>query len=438
MAALHVVLVWALAACAMAHDRVLAGTVAVLLTALVAVASWRTIHLIERAESAQRVKSERRFLTALMETSPALAAVIDGQGRILRCNQRFSDLFDCPDLPSDALRNPKLKGADALLAFAAGVQPGPVEADLELERPHDQTLMLHFAASRQDLPASGECIILVGQDETLRHRAQQSLAQAAKLATLGELTSGIAHELSQPLNVIRMAAQNTLIEASPAEHGSPDDKGEEDDLEMVPMPDSEFRPFAVVKLQRIIGQVDRAASIIARMRIFSRVSQSGIKEFDVRDACEAALALMSASFRRAGIVVSADLGPEKVIGLGHESLLQQVIVNLLVNARDALVDGGSADMQIKLQLRRAGDDRVIVEIQDNGAGVPAEIRHRIFEPFFTTKPLGSGPGLGLSLAYGIMRDIGGDLTLGPSILGASFRIELRAVEAGGGKAINQP
>jgi C4-dicarboxylate-specific signal transduction histidine kinase len=419
---LHVVLVWLLAACAMTQNTVAAVSLATLLTVLGAVAACRTIQLIERAESAQRVKSEQRFLSALMDASPALAAVIDGDGRLLRCNQRFRELFGSASPPDDVLRHPQLKGADKLLGFMASGQPGPFEADLELERPHEQALMLHFAASRHELPASGACIVLVGQDETLRHRAQRSLAQTAKLETLGEVTSGIAHELSQPLNVIRMAAQNLLIEALPPE----DTEGDEDELMLPPMPDAAFRPFAAGKLQRIIGQVDRAASIIARMRIFSRASQSGIREFDVRDACESALALMAASFRRAGIAVSANLGQEKVIALGHETLLQQVIVNLLANARDALVDGGSADRQVGLALVRDGSDRIVIEVSDNGPGVPAEIRERIFEPFFTTKPLGTGTGLGLSLAYGLMRDIGGDLKLGASPRGASFRIELRA------------
>jgi two-component system C4-dicarboxylate transport sensor histidine kinase DctB len=113
---------------------------------------------------------------------------------------------------------------------------------------------------------------------------------------------------------------------------------------------------------------------------------------------------------------------------GHEALLQQVIVNLLVNARDALAEGPLERRKVTLRVERRADGHTIVQVRDNGPGIPAEIRDRIFEPFFTTKPVGSNTGLGLSLAYGVVRDVGGELRLLPSEPGAAFEIDLPALE----------
>jgi C4-dicarboxylate-specific signal transduction histidine kinase len=251
---------------------------------------------------------------------------------------------------------------------------------------------------------------------------------SGKLVTLGEMSSGIAHELSQPLNVIRMAAQNALVEASPekAMAGS----GEaEDDLGIEPMPDGEFRDFAATKLQRIIDQVDRAAAIIARMRIFSRTSREGPAPFDVRKACDGASAILSQGFRRAGIALQKDLGEEPVPALGNFHVLEQVLANLLTNAREAVRDGRSPGNEVKIAVRRGTGNRILIQVSDNGPGVPAAIRDRIFEPFFTTKAVGEGTGLGLAMAYGLVRDMGGTLSLLPDGPGATFQIDLPGAAA---------
>ncbi len=426
MTAVHMVVIWILVACALAGDSLLVVAAAVFLTALAIIAARRNWRLVAKASEAERAETERRFLVAVIDASPTLGAVIDRRGKVVQANPRFRDALGCIGSPDEALFQSGVKGADRLLAFAAGEQPGTIELDLECERGHD-TRRLHFAASRQTLPVSGQCVVLIGQDETERYRVQQSVTQAAKLATLGELSSGIAHELSQPLNVIRMAAQNVLLEATPEEGGSPED--EEANLDIVPMPDTEFRPFVVGKLERIVNQVDRAASILSRMRIFRRSSEAGPVEFDVCEACESALALVASPFRSAGIEVIREFGGEPVRIVGHEALLQQVIVNLLVNARDALVDSQAQPRRVTLAVRRAADGAITVQVRDNGPGIPADIRDRIFEPFFTTRPVGANTGLGLSLSYGVVHDAGGELRLLSDGPGAAFEISLPAAQS---------
>lgn len=109
---------------------------------------------------------------------------------------------------------------------------------------------------------------------------------------------------------------------------------------------------------------------------------------------------------------------------GHQNLLEQALVNLLLNARDALLQSRRADKTITLSVRRDAEGHVILTVADNGPGVPTEFRERIFEPFYTSKPSGQGTGLSLSLSFGIVREAGGTLSLVPSDVGTAFRIDL--------------
>ncbi len=394
--------------------------VALILSSITIYVAIRFVNFATRAAKVDRMAAERRLLATLLDTPSALCAVLDGQGRLLYSNERFAGLLTPGSDPSTVLSDPALRGADALRKFAAGGEGKAIELDLRFERPDEPIRFLHFSVSRQSLPDLGQCVILVGHDETARHQVQLAIAQAAKMVTLGEMTTGMAHELSQPLNVIRMAAQNALTEAVPEEAGS---DGED---EIIPISDSEFRDFAVGKLTRIMAQVDRAADIIARMRIFGRASGGPASTFDTRDACSSAIALVGSRIRGMGVAIREYLGPDELPLLGHQSLLEQAMVNLLLNARDALKDSPQADKTIDVTAKRGTNGHILITVADNGPGVPAEIRDRIFEPFFTAKPLGQGTGLGLALSFGIVRDAGGTLSLLPDTLGAVFQIDLPA------------
>ncbi len=267
----------------------------------------------------------------------------------------------------------------------------------------------------------------------MRHQAERAIALSGKLVTLGEITTGIAHELSQPLNVIRMAAQNALAEAQ--SEPQPVAAGDDDPAQPIPaMSDHEFRDFAVAKLNRIVAQVDRAAATISRMRIFSRSTREGPQSFDLRDACRGAIALVAQPYQAAGIVFNERLGGEPLMMVGHQPLIEQVLVAVLGNARDALSETPRKDKAVDVLAERGADGRLRVQISDNGPGVPEAIRERIFEPFFTTKPEGQGTGLGLAVAYGILRDAGGSLTLEAGGSGAAFQIDLPGNFSSGSQA----
>lgn len=405
--------------------------IGLLLTILTVLAGVRMARLIERTGAAAREASERQVLAAIVDTPSAMTAVVDRHGKVVHANSLFRRLLGTgtDGAVAEALYNPALEGVEPLLMFINGRAP-TAEVDLGLLQPGDQTRRLRFSLSRQSLPDSGESVILVGHDETLRHQAERAIALSGKLVTLGEITTGIAHELSQPLNVIRMAAQNALAEAEPEPLAATG--GDEDAEEPMPaMSDREFRDFATGKLNRIVAQVDRAAVVISRMRIFSRSTRDGPQSFDLRDACLGAIALMAQPYRTAGIALNEELGEEPLMMAGHQPLIEQVLVAVLGNARDALSDAVRSDKAVGVSAQRGADGHLRVRISDNGPGVPEAIRERIFEPFFTTKPEGQGTGLGLAVAYGILRDAGGSLVLEAGGPGATFRIDLPGNVSGG-------
>ncbi len=406
------------------RDRnLLIFVIAGMLTMLTVVAGLGILRLIERSAAATREASQRQVLAAIVDTPLALTAVVDRTGKVIHANSSFRNLLCTNDDDvSNALFNPALEGVEPLLSFVKG-ETALAEVDVQLVKAGDQTRRLRFSLSRQTLPDSGESIIMVGHDETLRHQAERAIAVSGKLVTLGEITTGIAHELSQPLNVIRMAAQNAQAEAVPESQLAPAD-GDDSEPPMPVMSDREFRAFAATKLNRIVAQVDRAASIISRMRIFSRSTREGPQPFDLRDACRAAVARVAQSYRAAGIVLEEDLCDEPLSLSGHPPLMEQVLVSILANARDALADTLAKSKTVVVSAGRGAGGRVWVRVADNGPGVPEAHRERIFEPFFTTKPEGQGAGLGLAVSYGIVRDAGGTLTLKPGGPGATFEIDL--------------
>ena len=242
---------------------------------------------------------------------------------------------------------------------------------------------------------------LQGEQDRERKEAAALIIQAAKLATLGEMGTSVAHELNQPLNVIRMAAGNSRRKIS---KGIADPKYLND------------------KLERIEAQTARAAAIIDHMRMFGRETNEHPKSIDSRNVIENVLNLMGEQLRLADIELVIELPQDCSTVLGHTIQIEQVILNLLINASDAMAenDGGA-----KITLRVFEDDKsVFITLEDTGGGIPKDVLPRIFEPFYTTKAMGKGTGLGLSVSYGIIRDMNGTISAENIDDGVRFTITL--------------
>ena len=237
------------------------------------------------------------------------------------------------------------------------------------------------------------------REQELREK-QEQLVQAGKLATLGELTTGVAHELNNPLNNIGLFVGNVL------------DQLRGGDLE----------PARVEQeLESAMEQVQKATAIISHLRTFGRAAPVSLAEVDVDEVIERSLMLMQEQLRLRGIEVELDLCSDELVVLGNAIQLEQVFINLLTNARDAL--DGSRGKTIRVATSRDAQ-WIRIRFADTGPGIPRDLEQRIFDPFFTTKEVGTGTGLGLSITYSIVKEHGGSIGVESKRGGASFLIEL--------------
>ena len=248
---------------------------------------------------------------------------------------------------------------------------------------------------------------VVIRDITERKQVHAQLVQTAKLATLGEMAAGMAHELSQPTNIIRMASEGALMligrnKADPA--------------------------YLSKQFGLVASQAGRMAEIIDHIRIFSRKDTGEIAVFDGRSSLALAVELMTPQMQAAEIDVVTALPAEPCPLRGRPVQLEQVIINLLSNAADAVKSAGEKTKRpgrIKLEAQVSGLVELRITVTDNGTGISQADLDRIFEPFFTTKEVGSGTGLGLSVSFGIISSMGGRLEArNARQVGAQFSITL--------------
>ncbi|MGB2953387.1 MAG: ATP-binding protein [Gaiellaceae bacterium] len=238
------------------------------------------------------------------------------------------------------------------------------------------------------------------REQELRNK-QEQLVQAGKLATLGELTTGVAHELNNPLNNIGLFVGNVI-----------------DRVEL-----GEFdKEHVVGDLERAMEQVRKATEIISHLRAFGRAAPVTIERVDVDEVIERSLSLMQEQLRLRAIDVELDLCPDQLVVLGNPIQLEQVFINLLANARDALADSPRRTIRIASERK---DETIKISVSDSGPGIPSGLEQRIFDPFFTTKEVGTGTGLGLSITYSIVQEHGGQVSVaGRRGKGATFEVEL--------------
>ncbi|PYN82771.1 MAG: two-component sensor histidine kinase [Candidatus Rokuibacteriota bacterium] len=243
------------------------------------------------------------------------------------------------------------------------------------------------------------------REQELRDK-QEQLVQAGKLATLGELTTGVAHELNNPLNNIGLFVGNAidLIELGATDRGQ-----------------------IVRELRRTTQQVHKATEIISHLRTFGRAAPVSREPISLRQVIESALSLMQEQLRLREIKVMVDLGSEDPVVVGNPIQLEQIFINLLTNARDAVADSPHKAIRISGSV---GSASVEIAFADTGKGIPAGLERRIFDPFFTTKQVGKGTGLGLSITYGIVKEHGGTISVSsPPGEGATFLIHLPLASA---------
>jgi PAS domain S-box-containing protein len=361
-------------------------------------------------------------LTQFVDTANAPIFGIDTEGRVNEWNQRSEQITGFTkaevmgrDLVANFITDDyKVSVGEVLAKALHGEETANYEFPL-FTQSGDRVDVLLNSSTRRDPAGQIVGVVGVGQDitelnkvrteqEKERKESAAQIIQASKLATLGEMATSVAHELNQPLSIIRMAAENSRRKMS---------------KENVAV------EYLTDKLQRIEEQTARAAAIIDHMRMFGREATEDPALIDPRNVVTNALDLMGEQLRLAGIEVVTEFPEDSPCVLGHIIQMEQVIINLLTNARDAMSERGGA---MKITLRVFVDQQHLhITSEDTGGGIAQNALSRIFEPFYTTKEMGKGTGLGLSVGYGIIRDMKGTITAENINDGARFTITLPLV-----------
>jgi PAS domain S-box-containing protein len=358
-------------------------------------------------------------LIQFVDTANAPIFGIDEQGNVNEWNQQAEKITGftkqevmCLGLVDNIIADDyKLPLGDMLAQALQGVETENYEFSLLSKSGKKIDILLNSTTRRN---VTGEIVGVVGfgkditelnriqhGQEVERKKAADILFQSSRLTTLGEMSTSVAHELNQPLNVIRMAAGNIRRKLS---------KGIIDPQHLND------------KLLRIEEQTARAAAIIVHMRMFGREATELAESIDPRAVVVNALDLVGEQLRLAGIEVVTVLAEDCGYVVGHAIQMEQVILSLLTNARDAIEESEDR-AKITLQVFE-GDKVVCITIQDTGGGIASDVLGRIFEPFYTTKEIGQGAGLGLSVSYGIVRDMKGTIIAENIDDGARFTITL--------------
>jgi C4-dicarboxylate-specific signal transduction histidine kinase len=347
-----------------------------------------TLHreLHELRERVRMAEERRRALLHIM-------ADLNTSNRRL-ADQRRAMLHILGDYESDRTRlGQQTERLDNSRRALLNILKDSHESNLRLER--SRRAMIHIMGDLRETTAE-----LARREQELREK-QAQLVQAGKLATLGELTTGVAHELNNPLNNIGLFVGNAIERLV---------RGED-------------REQTISDLREAVEQLRRATEIISHLRTFGRAAPVQVERVDVREIVTRALSFVQEQLRLRDIALDLDLEEKETPVDGNPIQLEQVVINLLTNARDAL-DEREHDRRIRVGTR-AGADTVTIVVADNGPGIAPGLDERIFDPFFTTKDVGHGTGLGLSISYGIVAEHRGAITVDAAAGGgAEFTIEL--------------
>jgi PAS domain S-box-containing protein len=355
-------------------------------------------------------------LTQLIDTANAPIFGIDDQGLVNEWNQQAEKITGFTkdevmgrDLVADFITDDfKISVNNVLERALAGEETENYEFPL-FTKTGDRVDVLLNSTTRRSASGQTVGVVGVGQDITELKKTQSQVIQSSKLASLGEMATSVAHELNQPLNTIRMVASNII------------DRAELNQM---------TAEYLYRKIQRIDEQVVRASKIINHMRMFGRKADENPIELDPWLAMKSVMDLVGEQLRLESIDVVMACDYQCPIILGNEIQLEQVFVNIISNARDAILEmGKKTGRKLTITGSLNDDKKFEISITDTGGGIPEKLLPRIFEPFITSKPMGKGTGLGLSVSYGIIREMNGTITAENVDAGSRFLVTLPLVVA---------
>ncbi len=359
-------------------------------------------------QKARQIEQLKDFSENIIESVNVGLLAVNLEGRIESWNPRMEQLYGLSRSEAVGRRLEEVFPAELVgeltfrqgdpAAAGRGADQAPRSTTLYkfyLENWRKERLVVNLGlAPLRDKSGQVEGSLIIVDDMSQRVQFEQQLMQAEKLTSIGLLAAGVAHEVNTPLAVISNYVQ---MLAKQMDRNDP----------------------RLKLIEKIVQQTFRASEIVNNLLSFSRTSGTQLAEVDVNQLIEDTLGLLDHQFKTGQVSVLKYLQPQLPPIHGNNGKLQQVFLNLFLNAKDAMPNGGV------LEVRTTARDSIVeIEVNDNGVGIPREHLHKIFDPFFTTKSNFRGTGLGLAVSYGIVREHAGkiDVSSAPG-RGTSFRLE---------------
>ena len=358
-----------------------------------------SLDITERKQLEEQLKESEKKYHEIFNNMPNPVFVLDMDSlKILDCNASVKTVYGYDKMETLDLSFLDLFWETERDKYASEIKKFAVITQVKHRTKEGKTVFVNIRISPSTYPGK-EVFLAMTSDITKRLETEQQLIQASKMATLGEMATGVAHELNQPLSVIKTASSFSIKKIEKHE----------------PLGDETLFNILI----KIDSNIDRATKIINHMRQFARKSEMDLEKVQLNDVLKRAFEIFSQQLKLRGIEVQWRIEKNLPKIYADPSRLEQVFINLLLNARDAIEEkwdyAKSTGGEKKIILKTTCDGQwVICEVCDTGKGVSDAIADKIFEPFFTTKEVGKGTGLGLSISYGIIKECGGSIQVVPN------------------------
>src|SRR5215471_13127758 len=367
----------------------------------VAVAIENALLVEEQARRAKDLARLKEFNENIIESISVGVMVINLRGRITNWNGALEQIYGLKREQvigrrlAEVFQSEMLRALRDLMGRGEWREGEPANIyKFRAQTPDGRDLTLNISlAALQSKTAEIEGLLVAIEDVTERVSLEEQLQQSDKLSSIGLLAAGVAHEVNTPLAGISSYSQ----------------------MLMQQIPDNDPRRQLLEKIHR---QTSRASSIVNNLLNFSRVTEARYAPVDLNRVIDDTIQLLEAQLRNTEIEVVRSYADELPPAFGDGPKLQQVLMNLILNARDAMPQGGRLEISTE-----ADEDSAVIEVHDTGLGIAPEHLSKIYDPFFTTKQIGKGTGLGLAVSYGIIRDHGGHINV-ESKLGEGTRFQI--------------
>jgi len=350
-----------------------------------------------------RVVAQEQLLSVIGREAADAIVGTDLDGRVTSWNRAAEQLVGRPAEAAVGRALAEITGAEDAARLLARARKGRPLRGLRMtwrQAGGDPIPVEVSAALLSTAGGEPQGLALVVRDASASQRLERQMMRSEKLAVVGSLAAGLAHEIGTPLNVISATAEFLLLDGLPGVQAK--------------------------RLREIVAETDRIGRLVRELLSFARSAGGGPVPVRLEEAVDRVLSFVHVPLEKKHVSVERDFAPDLPCVLADPDGLQQVLLNLVVNAVNAVPDHGRVGVRAR-GAAEGGEPFVTIEVHDDGPGVPEELRERIFDPFFTTRP--DGTGLGLAVCARVIADHGGDIRVGKGPLGgASFAVQLRAAE----------